>query len=77
MTKINRIFTALALVVLSATTVNAQSGQCGANLFWSFNASTGTLSITGTGDMDNYQWIPGIPWVDYLNDITSIIINIL
>ena len=29
-------------------------GQCGPNLYWSFNASTGELTITGSGFMSEY-----------------------
>ena len=30
------------------------NGQCGDNLYWSFDADTHTLTISGTGDMYNY-----------------------
>jgi hypothetical protein len=36
----------------AATTAYAQtSGSCGANLTWSYNEATYTLTISGTGDM--------------------------
>ncbi|MBQ7580977.1 MAG: leucine-rich repeat domain-containing protein, partial [Clostridia bacterium] len=34
----------------------AATGQCGDNVFWSFNSSTGTLTISGTGKMYDYNW---------------------
>ena len=32
------------------------SGQCGDDLSWSFDEATGTLSITGSGDMSPVGW---------------------
>ncbi|MBO4211321.1 MAG: leucine-rich repeat domain-containing protein, partial [Oscillospiraceae bacterium] len=48
----------------------ASSGSCGDKLNWSFNSSTGVLTITGSGDMT----ISGIdaPWAKYKNSITSV-----
>ena len=31
------------------------SGMCGDDLTWTFDGSSGTLRISGTGDMYNYQ----------------------
>lgn len=31
------------------------SGQCGENVYWTFDESTGTLTISGEGDMVNYN----------------------
>ncbi|MCR4664314.1 MAG: C10 family peptidase [Paludibacteraceae bacterium] len=51
-------------------------GMCGDNLFYAYNASTHTLTITGTGDMWEYDFIstPGrkTPWYPYASDITSV-----
>ena len=55
-------------------------GSCGENLTWSFNDETGALSISGSGEMDDYA-IMYIPWhtvrseiksVDIANGVTSI-----
>ena len=43
---------------------------CGDNLTWSFDASTGTLTITGSGDM--WPMYDGKPWATYVHDITSV-----
>ena len=42
-------------------------GQCGDNLRWSFDESTGTLTFTGSGDMWNYYNREGepTPWSGY------------
>ena len=46
-------------------------GQCGDNLFWSFNTSTNVLTITGTGAM--YSRTSSSPlWADYKTSITSV-----
>ena len=49
------------------------SGTCGDNLTWSFDKSTGTLEISGTGDM--CTWSNNVPWGDYGYAITTVIIN--
>ncbi len=58
----------LALVLLMAFAVpamaeeTATSGQCGDNMFWSLDETTGTLTISGTGDM--YTVVDGLEWED-------------
>ena len=49
------------------------SGTCGDNLTWSFDKSTGTLEISGTGDM--YTTGNSVPWENYNYAITTVIIN--
>lgn len=48
------LFAAMPLCVSAAT-----SGSCGKNLTWSYNEATKTLSIYGTGPMDNYVFLSG------------------
>ena len=52
----------------------ATSGSCGDNLTWSFDESTGTLEISGTGDMTNYSWA-NRPWEDSEDLITTVTIG--
>ncbi len=40
----------------AADTTLATSGQCGENVFWTFDESTGLLTISGTGEMTNYSY---------------------
>ena len=51
------------------------SGTCGENLTWTFNEATGTLTISGTGDMRNYKPTTAMPWAEYLSEITSVVIE--
>ena len=52
------------------------SGTCGDNLTWELS-DDGTLTISGTGDMDYYYVGSGpfAPWKPYISDIKSIIIE--
>ena len=43
---------------------------CGDNLTWSFDAPTGTLTITGSGMMWSFD--DGMPWAMHVHDITSV-----
>lgn len=58
---------------VSADEASVVSGSCGENATWAFDAATGTLSITGTGDMFNYNGTS--PWNANLKDIRRIVIG--
>ncbi|MBR7073305.1 MAG: leucine-rich repeat domain-containing protein, partial [Eubacterium sp.] len=58
----------------------AKSGRCGENVTWSFDSSTGTLTISGTGDFYEYLKSAGLEGYDYSPfeqnlDIKTVIIN--
>ena len=40
---------------LTAKAETANSGKCGENVTYSLDSSTGELTISGTGKMDDYQ----------------------
>lgn len=46
------------------------SGNCGAGLSWNF--SGGTLSISGSGEMDNYSESRFAPWYDLREEIVRV-----
>ena len=46
------------------------SGQCGYTLYWTFNSTSGTLIITGSGAMDEYTYPQ--PWASVADKITSV-----
>ena len=52
-------------------------GKCGANATWCFDPDTGKLTISGTGDMADYEYdvdtaTINSPWYIYKDDITSV-----
>ncbi|WP_308618923.1 leucine-rich repeat protein [uncultured Eubacterium sp.] len=47
------------------------SGQCGKNAFWNYDVDSKTLSISGTGAMNNYS----SPWEKYKNEILTVTIE--
>ena len=67
----NRIFYTAG----GSTPTPTTSGSCGANVTWEFNPSTGALTITGTGAMDDYLNNASTPWNSYITDITSVTIT--
>lgn len=50
------------------------SGICGADLTWTLD-SKGTLSITGTGEMDFWKNSSDVPWYDSRDNITKLVIG--
>lgn len=60
MKKIGILFASLVMLVMCAVSVSAlePTGQCGDNVYWSFDETTGELVISGEGDMRNYTISP-------------------
>ena len=50
------------------------SGTCGDNLTWVLDVS-GTLTISGRGNMDNYGTSPSAPWYEYRDSIFKVVIE--
>ena len=51
------------------------SGSCGANATYEFEETTGTLTVDGVGQINNYDESNPAPWGSYSSDIEIIIIN--
>ncbi len=51
-----------------------EDDSCGDNLTWAFDEATGTLSISGTGEMYDFDEDPA-PWDEFKNQITQIDIS--
>ena len=65
----------LALLCLTVTSAWADDGgTCGTSLTWSYEESTHTLTISGTGAMTDYS-DGETPWYGYRTDITDIVIE--
>ena len=63
------LLTVLPLCAM-ATEGETASNRCGENLTWSYNG--GTLTITGTGEMDSYSEADA-PWLEYKDSITKLV----
>ena len=64
---------AVCLMIGSGDDSSAQSGTCGDSVSWSYDG--GTLAITGTGAMENYEDPDDQPWGIFRGDITSIAVG--
>src|SRR5574344_1453347 len=68
----------LMMICLSANAWAQTSGNCGkendADVTWSYDAATTTLTISGTGDMADFT-SGAAPWNAYLSNITSVVIK--
>ncbi len=78
--KMKRIFKITCLLLSLVTVLSTLSvyvfaedlsGSCGEKLTWTFD-SEGTLTIDGTGEMENF-WTP--PWYDQRRSVKKVIIN--
>ena len=72
------IITLLPLSVLSGNTAE-ESGECGVALKWSFNKDSGTLTISGTGEMYDFgsYWTgeSSAPWFNKHEQIKTLVIE--
>lgn len=70
------LFAALLLLALCiGASAAGTSGKCGPSAYWSFDSSTGTLTISGSGAMEDYEYGNDYPWMDYRNSIQTIVIG--
>ena len=64
--------------ILPMVTMADDSGSCGDNLIWTYTESTGLLTITGSGEMYDYDSFPGYitsPWFHYSDNINTIVLD--
>lgn len=70
------LFAALLLLALCiGASAAGTSGKCGPSAYWSFDSSTGTLTISGSGAMEDYEYENEYPWMDYRDSIQTIVIG--
>ncbi|MBO5395545.1 MAG: leucine-rich repeat domain-containing protein [Clostridia bacterium] len=80
--KIKRILSVLlaVLMVISVMSLTAgateivANGTCGENLVWTLD-NEGTLTISGTGDMEEFGHISRVPWFNEKDTVKKVIIN--
>ncbi len=60
--------------MLSYTPSCMACGECGDDLIWVLDAD-GTLTISGTGDMDDYRSVMDVSWYDLRESVTSIVVS--
>ena len=66
---------ALLIMLLPMVTMADDCGFCGGNLEYTFVTSTGTLTISGTGNMEWYNSYSDIPWYSYRSSIINVEIS--
>ena len=64
----------IAMCNLVFATEVERSGTCGENLKWTLDTD-GTLTISGTGDMENFVSISYTPWQHYNEKVKKIVIE--
>ena len=80
MKKIISLLLSLAMLLTITSGLNltayadVQTGKCGDNVTYSLDTSTGVLTISGTGDMDDYSFDNNSPF-DRNSNIKSVIIE--
>ncbi len=71
------LFLLLALCLLFFLVPNLaaadSSGRCGGNAYWDFNEASGVLTVTGSGDMWDYDNLT-CPWKGFREQITQLIL---
>ena len=67
------LFTILMLLPLVA--MADDSGKCGENLTWTYKEATKTLTISGTGEMNDYSDPNYAPWYSYRENILKVSIG--
>ena len=68
------LLTALIVVIFCGTAAADTGGTCGAGLNWTLT-DTGTLTISGTGPMEDYTDYCTVPWYSRRDDIESVVIG--
>ncbi|MBO7203175.1 MAG: leucine-rich repeat domain-containing protein, partial [Paludibacteraceae bacterium] len=69
-----KLFTLIVAICATTLAWADASGKCGSNVTYSYVSSTGTLTISGTGDMKDYD-SSNVPWSTYSSDIKKVVIE--
>ena len=68
------LFLSLMPLYVSAEESEAISGSCGEEAIWTFDEVSGTLTISGTGRMDDATDASNYPYHAYADDIKSVVV---
>lgn len=77
LTLLGTVLLCLTSIILPAKAATIASGTCGDSLTWTL-ADTGTLTISGTGEMYDFYYDNGVwtnPWMSYAGDIKKVLIK--
>ena len=64
------ILTVISFMI--GTSAEGSSGTCGTDIQWTFDSGIGTLTITGSGDMQAYEKEEDVPWHAYRSEIRGL-----
>lgn len=53
----------------------ALTGTCGENVTYTFDQTTGTLTISGTGNMNDFTYLENTPWSSIKSSVVNIVIE--
>ena len=62
------LFTVLPQPVFAADA----TGSCGTNLTWTFDEATGTLAISGSGAMTDFEWTGNPDWQAFRRQVRTV-----
>ena len=67
----------MSVASMSGITAYAEStsGTCGANITWNFDEQTGTLTISGSGKMNDLKSTYSTPWNSFKDSIVQVVFS--
>ena len=65
----------LVMILLPMIAHADKSGTCGENLTWTLMESTGTLTIEGSGAMEDFSSPSSVPWYGDETKISNVVIG--
>ena len=70
-----KLFTLIVAICATTLAWADDSGSCGSNVTYTYVESTGTLTISGTGAMEDFTSYSKVPWNAYRSSIKKVVIN--